>query len=38
MEVDIAELPPQEVLQIVWNGTPVFVRRLTEQEVHQENY
>ena len=35
MEVDISELPPAEVLQIVWNGTPVFVRRLTEQEVHQ---
>lgn len=29
MEVDISALPPGEVLQIVWNGTPVFVRRLT---------
>ena len=29
MEVDISSLPPGEVLQIVWNGTPVFVRRLT---------
>lgn len=31
MEVDISELPPGEVIQIVWNGTPVFVRRLTAQ-------
>ena len=38
MEVEISELPPREVLQIVWNGTPVFVRRLTAQEVHQENH
>jgi len=30
MEVDISSLPPAEVLQIVWNGTPVFVRRLTQ--------
>ena len=37
MEVDISELPPGEVLQIVWNGTPVFVRRLTQQEITQEN-
>lgn len=37
MEVEISELPPGEVLQIVWNGTPVFVRRLTQGEVHQEN-
>lgn len=37
MEVDISELPPSEVLQIVWNGTPVFVRRLTSQEIQQEN-
>ena len=29
MEVDISELPPAEVIQIVWNGTPVFIRRLT---------
>jgi ubiquinol-cytochrome c reductase iron-sulfur subunit len=33
LEVDISELPPGEVLQIVWNGQPVFVRRLTEGEV-----
>jgi ubiquinol-cytochrome c reductase iron-sulfur subunit len=38
MEVDISGLPPGEVLQVVWNGTPVFVRRLTAQEVHQENH
>ncbi len=37
MEVDISELPPAEVIQIVWNGTPVFVRRLTAQEIQQEN-
>ncbi len=37
MEVDIGELPPGEVMQIVWNGVPVFVRRLTAEEVKQEN-
>lgn len=37
LEVDISEIPPGEVLQIVWNGTPVFIRRLTEAEVKQEN-
>ena len=31
MEVDISELPPAEVVQIVWNGTPVFIRRLTAE-------
>jgi ubiquinol-cytochrome c reductase iron-sulfur subunit len=31
MEVDISELPPAEVIQIVWNGTPVFIRRLTAE-------
>jgi len=36
MEVDIGELPPGEVLQIVWNGTPVFIRRLTLEEVKHE--
>ena len=35
LEVDISEIPPGEVLQIVWNGTPVFIRRLTAQEVNQ---
>jgi len=32
MEVDIGELPPAEVMQIVWNGIPVFIRRLTLEE------
>ena len=36
MEVDISELPPTEVLQIVWNGAPVFIRRLTKEEVKEE--
>lgn len=26
----IGDLPPGEVMQIVWNGVPVFIRRLTE--------
>ena len=30
MEIDISDVPPGEVIQIVWNGTPVFIRRLTE--------
>lgn len=38
MEVDISDLPPGEVLQIVWNGSPVFVRRLTQREIHQEEH
>lgn len=38
MEVDISNLPPGEVLQIVWNGTPVFVRRLTASQVHEEDH
>jgi len=37
MEMDIGELPPGEVIQLVWNGTPVFVRRLTTTEITQEN-
>jgi len=37
LEVDIGALPPGEVIQIVWNGEPVFIRRLTHQEVEQEN-
>ena len=37
MEMDIGDLPPGEVIQIVWNGTPVFVRRLTSSEVKEEN-
>lgn len=37
MEADIGELPPGEVMQIVWNGMPVFVRRLTKEELKQED-
>jgi len=37
LECDIGDLPPGEVMQIVWNGEPVFVRRLTQSEVKQEN-
>ena len=29
LECDIGDLPPGEVMQIVWNGTPVFIRRIT---------
>lgn len=32
METEIGELPPGEVMQIVWNGLPVFVRRLTQMK------
>lgn len=37
MEMEIADLPPGEVMQIVWNGMPVFVRRLTRAEIKQED-
>jgi len=37
MEVDIGELPPAEVMQIVWNGIPVFIRRLTAEEVKEQD-
>jgi ubiquinol-cytochrome c reductase iron-sulfur subunit len=37
MEVDIGELPPAEVMQIVWNGMPVFIRRLTKEEVKEQD-
>jgi len=37
LEMDVGELPPGEVMQIVWNGEPVFVRRLTQAEVKDEN-
>ena len=33
IELDIAELPPGEVLQTAWNGQLIFVRRLTPSEV-----
>jgi ubiquinol-cytochrome c reductase iron-sulfur subunit len=42
--MDITDLPPGEVMQIGWNGMnwfykgiPVFVRRLTAEEVKNEN-
>ena len=37
MEVDIGALPPGEVIQIAWNGEPVFIRRLTHKEIEHEN-
>jgi ubiquinol-cytochrome c reductase iron-sulfur subunit len=37
LEIDIGDLPPGEVMQLVWNGEPVFVRRLTKTEVNQEH-
>eukprot|EP01017_Pseudomicrothorax_dubius_P044479 TRINITY_DN751_c0_g1_i1.p1 TRINITY_DN751_c0_g1~~TRINITY_DN751_c0_g1_i1.p1 ORF type:complete len:268 (+),score=93.91 TRINITY_DN751_c0_g1_i1:104-907(+) len=37
LEVEIADLPPGEVMQIVWNGMPVFVRRLTGEEIKEQN-
>jgi len=37
MEMDVGDLPPGEVIQIVWNGEPVFVRRLTQGEIKQEH-
>ena len=36
LEVDISSLPPGEVMQIVWNGEPVFIRRLTNEECDEE--
>ena len=39
MEMNITDLPPGEVMQIGWNviiyikGIPVFVRRLTAEEI-----
>lgn len=38
MEYDIGALPPGEVFQVVWNGIPVFIRRVTQEELdHEEN-
>ena len=44
LEMDITDLPPGEVMQIGWNGNllfyvgiPVFIRRLTAEEVKHEN-
>lgn len=36
MEFDIAALPPGEVIQVTWNGTPVFIRRMTTEELAEE--
>ena len=36
LEVDISAVPPGEVIQIVWNGEPVFIRRLTKVECAEE--
>lgn len=35
-EIEIGILPPGEVLQTIWNGEPIFVRRLTRTEVSEE--
>jgi len=35
-EVDIGTLPPGEVIQTIWNGEPIFVRRLTRSETSAE--
>lgn len=35
-EIDIGILPPGEVLQTIWNGEPIFIRRLTRTEVQAE--
>ncbi|KAM3141435.1 hypothetical protein pb186bvf_006553 [Paramecium bursaria] len=37
LEMDVGDLPPGEVMQIVWNGIPVFIRRLTKEEIKTEN-
>lgn len=36
-EIDIGCLPPGEVLQTIWNGEPIFVRRLTKSDIDGEN-
>jgi len=35
-EIDIGCLPPGEALQTIWNGEPIFVRRLTKSEIENE--
>jgi ubiquinol-cytochrome c reductase iron-sulfur subunit len=35
-EIDIGILPPGEIIQTIWNGEPIFVRRLTRSEVAGE--
>ena len=36
MEVDISAIPPGEVVQTVWNGSPIFIRRLTNEEYEED--
>lgn len=36
MEFDIGELPPGEVMQLSWHGNPLFIRRLTQEEMDDE--
>ncbi len=31
--LSVGDLPPGEVMQIVWNGIPCFIRRITKEEV-----
>jgi hypothetical protein len=33
----VGDLPPGEVMQIVWNGIPCFIRRITKEEIKQED-
>ncbi len=35
-EINVGTLPPGEVLQTVWNGEPIFIRRLTMSDVKEE--
>ena len=35
-EINIGCLPPGECLQTIWNGEPIFVRRLTKTEIANE--
>lgn len=35
-EIDIGVLPPGEVLQTIWNGEPIFIRRLSKSEIEAE--
>ncbi len=35
-ELEVGTLPPGEVFQTIWNGEPIFVRRLTKSEMKSE--
>lgn len=35
-EFEVGTLPPGEVFQTIWNGEPIFVRRLTKTEFNDE--